>query len=303
MSFGLIAFTNRGRALQAKAQAGTQLNFTRIAVGDGQLSGQVIADLTTLVHEVKSIALNKFKTMPGGKAVVGGMLSNQDIATGFYWRELGLFAQDPDLGEILYCYGNAGDLAEYIPAPGGAEILEKQVDIITIVGNASSVTATIDQSLVYETIIGAQEKADAARTAANNYTDQKFAVIAEDLASHNHDNRYLGINANAVSASKLQTARTISLTGDVTGSVSFNGESNVSMTTTVADDSHNHSINTITNLQSTLDSKVPKSGTTMTGVLVAQNNTSYTTKQVRNIILSTSNPSGGNNGDIWIKYK
>ena len=303
MSFGLIAFTNRGRALQAKAQAGTQLNFTRIAVGDGQLSGQAIADFTTLVHEVKSIALNKFKTMPGGKAVVGGMLSNQDIATGFYWRELGLFAQDPDLGEILYCYGNAGDLAEYIPAPGGAEILEKQVDIITIVGNASSVTATIDQSLVYETIIGAQEKADAARTAANNYTDQKFAVIAEDLASHNHDNRYLGINANAVSASKLQTARTISLTGDVTGSVSFNGESNVSMTTTVADDSHNHSINTITNLQSTLDSKVPKSGTTMTGVLVAQNNTSYTTKQVRNIILSTSNPSGGNNGDIWIKYK
>ncbi|WP_202972466.1 phage tail protein [Clostridium thermosuccinogenes] len=303
MSFGLIAFTNRGRALQAKAQAGTQLNFTRIAVGDGQLSGQAIADLTALVHEVKSITLNKFKTMTDGKVVIGGVLSNQDIAAGFYWRELGLFAQDPDLGEILYCYGNAGDLAEYIPSPGGSEIIEKQVDIVTIVGNASSVTATIDQSLVYETIIGAQEKADAARTAANNYTDQKFAVIAEDLASHNHDNRYLGINANAVSASKLQTARTISLTGDVTGSVSFNGESNVSMTTTVADDSHNHSINTITNLQSTLDSKVPKSGTTMTGVLVAQNNTSYTTKQVRNIILSTSNPSGGNNGDIWIKYK
>lgn len=323
MSFGLIAFTNRGRALQAKAQAGTQLNFTRIAVGDGQLSGQAIADLTALVHEVKSITLNKFKTMTDGKVVIGGVLSNQDIATGFYWRELGLFAQDPDLGEILYCYGNAGVLAEYIPAPGGAEILEKQVDIITIVGNASSVTATIDQSLVYatkadideaihsitaemigaETPAGAQEKADAARTAANNYTDQKFAVIAEGLASHNHDNRYLGINANAVSASKLQTARTISLTGDVTGSVSFNGESNVSMTTTVVDDSHNHSINTITNLQSTLDSKVPKSGTTMTGVLVAQNNTSYTTKQVRNIILSTSAPSGGGNGDIWIKYK
>jgi len=172
MSFGLIAFTNRGRALQAKAQAGTQLNFTRIAVGDGQLSGQVIADLTTLVHEVKSIALNKFKTMPGGKAVVGGMLSNQDIATGFYWRELGLFAQDPDLGEILYCYGNAGDLAEYIPAPGGAEILEKQVDIITIVGNASSVTATIDQSLVYAT----QQELD--NHEKNNMKHMAYAVAS-----------------------------------------------------------------------------------------------------------------------------
>ncbi len=49
--------------------------------------------------------------------------------------------------------------------------------------------------------------------------------------------------------------------------------------------------------------KLNKSGGTMTGILTAQNNTSYTTKQVRNITLSTSNPSGGQNGDIWIKYR
>lgn len=151
MSFGGLFITNRGRALQAKAQTGVQLNFTKLAVGDGQLSGQSISDLTELIHQIKTLELNKFKTLPGGKAVVGGVLSNQDIVTGFYWRELGVFAQDPDLGEILYCYGNAGDLAEYIPAPGGAEILEKQVDVITLVGNASNVSASIEQSLVYIT--------------------------------------------------------------------------------------------------------------------------------------------------------
>ena len=43
-------------------------------------------------------------------------------------------------------------------------------------------------------------------------------------------------------------------------------------------------------------------GGTFTGVAVAQNNTAYTTKQLRNITLSTANPSGGSNGDIWIKY-
>mgnify|MGYP006920937089 FL=1 len=40
----------------------------------------------------------------------------------------------------------------------------------------------------------------------------------------------------------------------------------------------------------------------MTGALVAQNNTNYTTKQVRNIFISTSDPNGGSSGDIWIKY-
>ena len=47
---------------------------------------------------------------------------------------------------------------------------------------------------------------------------------------------------------------------------------------------------------------VSKTGDTMTGALVAQNNTNYSVAQVRNIIISTSDPSGGNSGDIWIKY-
>ena len=54
------------------------------------------------------------------------------------------------------------------------------------------------------------------------------------------------ISGNASTASTLETARTITLTGDVTGSVSFNGGSNVSMTTTVTDSSHNHAASNIT---------------------------------------------------------
>lgn len=152
MSFGLIEFTDRGRALQAKAIAGANLVFTKIAVGDGSLSGQSISELTALIHLIKNVELNKLKTLPDGKAVIGGVLDNQDLVSGFYWRELGLFATDPDIGEILYCYGNAGDLAEYIPSPGGTEILEKQIDIVAVVGNAASITATIEQSLVYATM-------------------------------------------------------------------------------------------------------------------------------------------------------
>lgn len=75
-----------------------------------------------------------------------------------------------------------------------------------------------------------------------------------------------------------------------------------------------HPISFISGLQSALDGKsnighthsyLPLSGGTMTGVLKAQNNTSYTTKQVRNIILSTGNAVAAQmeNGDIWIKYE
>ena len=58
----------------------------------------------------------------------------------------------------------------------------------------------------------------------------------------------------------------------------------------------------ISALQSVMGDKVDKSGGAMTGKLVEQNNTDYTVAQIRNVIISTADPSGGNNGDIWIKY-
>ena len=60
---------------------------------------------------------------------------------------------------------------------------------------------------------------------------------------------------NAATATKLATARTISLTGSVTGSGSFDGSGNLSITTTT---NHNHDSN-----------YVKKSGDTMTGTLTA----------------------------------
>lgn len=64
------------------------------------------------------------------------------------------------------------------------------------------------------------------------------------------------ITGNAATTTKLATARTISLTGDVTGNVSFDGSANVSITATVADDSHNHIISNVDGLQTALDSKL-----------------------------------------------
>lgn len=77
------------------------------------------------------------------------------------------------------------------------------------------------------------------------------------------------ITGNATTASKLQTARTITLSGDVSGSASFDGSSNITINTTVADDSHNHVISNIDNLQTILDSKAPLASPAFTGIPTA----------------------------------
>ena len=168
MSFGLIQFTNKGLALKAKAEIGAELVFTRIGIGDGSMSGQSIYDMTDLINEVASLNITKLKALPGGKAVVGGYFTNEELQSGFWWREIALFAMDPNLGEIMYCYGNAGTLAEYIPSPGGSEIIEKHIDMIAIIGNASSVSASIEQSLVFVTMDDLQAGISSEATAREN---------------------------------------------------------------------------------------------------------------------------------------
>jgi hypothetical protein len=75
----------------------------------------------------------------------------------------------------------------------------------------------------------------------------------------------LGATANAVSASKLATARTITLAGDLSGSVSFDGSANVTITAAVVDDSHAHVIANVDGLQAALDGKAPLTSPALTG--------------------------------------
>lgn len=178
-AFGGLKLTNKGLNLQSKAQSGTELKYTRIAIGDGNLGSVSPLELNSLRNEVKSLSINKLNVLPGGKAIVGTILKPEDITKDFYFREIGLFANDPAVGEILYCYGNAGNLAEFIPA-NGIDVVEKSIDIQTIVGNATNVVAQI-QSLINETVTGSQEKANKAEENAVKKMEELLLITTEDI--------------------------------------------------------------------------------------------------------------------------
>ncbi|OBZ08935.1 hypothetical protein A8L34_22565 [Bacillus sp. FJAT-27264] len=147
-AFGGLTLTNKGIVLQSKAQAGAKLTYTRIAIGDGSLGGQSVVMLNALISQKKSLPITKIQVQLPNLAAVGAILSNQDITAGFHFREIGVFATDSDAGEILYAYANAGANAEYIPAGGGPDVVEKDITARVVVGTATNVSATINESLV-----------------------------------------------------------------------------------------------------------------------------------------------------------
>ncbi len=137
---------HRGLLVLAKGVAGQQINYTKIVLGDGYLEeGQTPRSLTGVVSPKATVDITKCVVNGDGTVAVGGVFTNGDETEGFYYRELGLYAEDPDedVGEVLYCYGNCGDLAEWIPPTGGATIVEKTIDIVTAIGTATNVTAYI----------------------------------------------------------------------------------------------------------------------------------------------------------------
>lgn len=85
-----------------------------------------------------------------------------------------------------------------------------------------------------------------------------------------------GIDGNAATATKLETPITITIDGDASGSVSFDGSEDVTIEVEIADDSHNHTIDTIENLQNLLDEKAPINSPEFTGVPTAPTASSET---------------------------
>ena len=78
-----------------------------------------------------------------GTCDVEAVMTNADLDKGFYLREIGLFATDPDVGEILYCVATAHD-ADYIQAKGGATVLSVAIHMTIAIKSVDDVVTDVD---------------------------------------------------------------------------------------------------------------------------------------------------------------
>lgn len=154
-NFNTLKFTNNGLDLEYKAQSGKELKFKRFGIGDGELGSTSIKELTALKNEKMQLDIIKITISGTGenkKVTLRVVLNNEDVEEGFYFREIGIFAEDPDTKEeVLFLYANAGDTADYISAGGGNNALEKNIDIDIFLSDVANITSIIDQSMVFVT--------------------------------------------------------------------------------------------------------------------------------------------------------
>ena len=162
MAWNGLQITRRGQDLNAKILLGqTELTITRVVVGDGVATGSVV-NLTDLVHETLPMPITSSKRLPDGTALFSTLLSNEELAVGFFFREIGVFATDPDLGDILYSYDYYGTDPQWIPASGGATLIKAKYNLGMKISSAMDVVIKLDEDLQFMTrdelasLVGAQ---------------------------------------------------------------------------------------------------------------------------------------------------
>lgn len=137
--------TKAGLDLYSKIQTGsTPLTITRVAVGDGTYSEQEIlsGEMTALKSPVKiDTSIDYIRATGNGEAILSIGLSVSEKA--FYLREIGVYATDPDVGEILYSYCSFGDTADYIESYNGLYSVFQRADIYIKIGNATDLRVDI----------------------------------------------------------------------------------------------------------------------------------------------------------------
>ena len=95
-----VVYTTLGLNLMAKLQTGATLDITRAVGGDGHTSADALTALTEVTAR-QTLTLSNVVYKGSGQALLPVTLYNRGLTAGYPLRQIGIYAADPDDGEVL----------------------------------------------------------------------------------------------------------------------------------------------------------------------------------------------------------
>ena len=177
--FDDLTITNNGLDMIALSQSGAKLIFTKVKLGDGQIGDNDVMTLTDIINERMTAQISSIEAKNEGQVAIKFTVDNSELTSGFFVREIGIFAKINEGGEEkLYAYTNAGNYTNYL-ADNKTPVDAIITKIDLAVGNATDINFTVDKSIVYVSL----EDLD---IAIQNHNGSPTAH-AEAITQHNDD--------------------------------------------------------------------------------------------------------------------
>ena len=257
---GAILQLGQETQVHVRNNSGSSIADGKVVMATGTLgaSGRITAGLYDGAADVKyvlGVATETIASGDDGKVTSFGKIRGVNTSA---WNE----------GDVLYTT-TAGGLTNVAPVTGVklavAMVITKHAvnGVIMVRVNGVNELAHEPKNTNIQTHIAS--------------TSNPHSVTKTQVGLSNVDNTS-DATKSVLSATKLTTTRAIALTGDVTGTVNFDGSASVSMTTVVGDNTHSHGDSTITDVAwSKISGKPdPVVTVTLTGDVTGTANTTLT---------------------------
>lgn len=143
MSYYGFVVTDDGRELIAKLVAGQQLPISKILVGTGTVPDDVKPTAMTALAEPVAAGTSTVPVYEGASVrmiVEYRSDLNGGLDHGFWLREFGVFAYDPDKGEVLIYYGTLGNYPQYVSAASPTGVDVRRFPVCIVIGEGLGVT-------------------------------------------------------------------------------------------------------------------------------------------------------------------
>ena len=140
--------TQKGLALQAKLIQGNTLNITRAVVGSGYVSPALLRDQTAVLEPMQELIFKSLTYPEEGKATLTMRMTNDEVESGYTARQVGVYATDPDEGEILYFIMGSPTEKDGTIVPAASEMpgWSAEWEVYFQYGQADDVTVIVDPS-------------------------------------------------------------------------------------------------------------------------------------------------------------
>lgn len=138
-------YTHKGLALLAKQTQGSSLKITRAVSGTGYINPELLATQTAVTGIKQELTFQTASYPETGVCKLPMFLTNSGLASGYTAKQIGLYANDPDEGEILYFIMQSQNGTA---VPGAAEMPDYSATwtVYFRYGQADSVSVTVDPS-------------------------------------------------------------------------------------------------------------------------------------------------------------
>lgn len=196
--------TSNGLALLAKE--GIDLTFTRIEIGSGEYeSGEDVSALTELKEKRMDISIDSIIHESDTECDIKFCVTNKEATEDFLLTEIGVYASDPDKGEILYavCFGKKED-ASIIRKYTGRFIENIMISLaiqiasgmsVAVVNNGAYVDREAFDKHTHDTRYYTKEEVDAKKEEIDTKVDEltrnmgglKFGVTEDGILTVTYD--------------------------------------------------------------------------------------------------------------------